>query len=83
MRSDFAVPVALALIEMPSFLSGRDFYDGNGTDYNNYPSSEHMSGRGPMGYDYDDVLRLYRSDTRKREPQFIGFDIQDDNIEVD
>lgn len=31
---------------------------------------------------FDNVLKQYRSDTRKREPQFLGFDIQDDNIEV-
>lgn len=34
-------------------------------------------------YQYDEVLHHYRSDTRKREPQFLGFDIQDDNIEID
>lgn len=32
---------------------------------------------------YEEVLSYYRSDTRKREPQFLGFDIQDDNIEID
>lgn len=34
-------------------------------------------------YQYDDIMRHYRSDIRKREPQFIGFDIDDDNIEID
>lgn len=35
-------------------------------------------------YQYnDEVLHYYRSDIRKREPQFLGFDIQDENIEID
>lgn len=32
---------------------------------------------------YEEISSYYRSDTRKREPQFLGFDIQDDNIEID
>ena len=31
---------------------------------------------------HDESFRLSRNDVRKREPQFLGFDIQDDNIEV-
>lgn len=31
----------------------------------------------------DEIFNFYRSDSRKREPQFLGFDIQDDNIEID
>jgi hypothetical protein len=37
----------------------------------------------PTVYRYDDIMHHYRSDVRKREPQFIGFDINDDNIEID
>jgi hypothetical protein len=36
----------------------------------------------PSAYPIDDVFRHYRMDTRRREPKFIGFAIQDDNIEV-
>lgn len=34
-------------------------------------------------YQYDTIMRHYRSDIRKREPQFISFDINDENIEID
>jgi hypothetical protein len=34
-------------------------------------------------YQYDSIMRHYRSDIRKREPQFISFDINDENIEID
>lgn len=33
-------------------------------------------------FEFEEVLHYYRTDVRKREPQFIGFDIQDDNLEV-
>jgi hypothetical protein len=52
----------------------------NGTSASSYPTNE----IGPMPvFVYDDIYRHYRSDIRKREPQFLGFDIQDDNIEID
>jgi hypothetical protein len=55
--------------------------DINGTKAASYASNEFI---GPMPvYVFDEVSRHYRSDIRKREPQFLGFDIQDDNIEID
>lgn len=66
-------------------VSGQGYYlDMNGTNLNSYPTSEVLSVTGQMPtYVYDEIYRQYRSDTRKREPQFLGFDIQDDNIEID
>lgn len=59
------------------------YFDANNTNYNVYPASEINSINDNMPvFVFDDVLKQYRSDTRKREPQFLGFDIQDDNIEV-
>lgn len=63
-------------------ISGQGYYlDMNGTSSSSYPANEIL---GPMPvYVYDEVYRHYRSDMRKREPQFLGFAIQDDNIEID
>lgn len=60
---------------------GGYYFDENGTNFNSYPISEIITINGPL-YQFDEVLHHYRSDIRKREPQFIGFDIQDDNLEV-
>lgn len=63
-------------------IHGQGYYlDVNGTTLNTYPTSEALNAM-PV-YVYDEVYRHYRSDIRKREPQFLGFDIQDDNIEID
>lgn len=73
--------VALSVAEV---LSQGFYIDLNGTNYNSYVSSESMTLNNNMpSYQFDEVLNHYRSDTRKREPQFLGFDIQDDNIEID
>lgn len=76
--------VIVLLTTLFSVISMQEFYlDTNGTSFIPYH---------PLGvelnlptYQYDEVLHHYRSDftTRKREPQFIGFDIEDDNIEID
>lgn len=59
------------------------YFDLNGTSTSSYPAIEILLKNDPFpAHDYNEVLRHYRSDTRKREPQFLGFDIQDDNIEV-
>lgn len=60
------------------------YFDINGTSFNSYPISEIITINGPMPVNkFDEVMNYYRSDLRKREPQFLGFDIQDDNIEID
>lgn len=63
-------------------ICGQGYYvDINGTSASSHPSGEFY---GPMPvFVYDEVYQHYRGDIRKREPQFIGFDIQDDNIEID
>lgn len=59
------------------------YFNVNGTSFSAHPMNEITPINGLMpSYEYNDVLRHYRSDTRKREPQFLGFAIQDDNIEV-
>jgi hypothetical protein len=65
-------------------IYGQGYYlDVNGST-SSYPTSEVLSVNGQMPLSvYDEVYRHYRSDVRKREPQFLGFDIQDDNIEID
>lgn len=61
-----------------------NYFEINGSNFSSYPISEIITINGPMPiYEYDDeVFRHYQSNVRKREPQFLGFDIQDDNIEV-
>lgn len=66
----------------------RHYFDNNGTSFSSYPISSYpiseiitIDGRFPLNQ-FETVMRHYRSDVRKREPQFIGFDIQDDNLEV-
>ena len=71
-------------------ISMQEYYlDVNGTSFIPY-QQQSVSQSSPLGvelnipiYQYDEVLHHYRSDIRKREPQFLGFDIQDDNIEID
>lgn len=65
------------------------FLDVNSTSFIPY-QQQSLSQSSSLGvelnipiYQYDEVLHHYRSDIRKREPQFLGFDIQDDNIEID
>lgn len=76
--------VIILLTTLFSAISMQEFYlDTNGTSFIPYqPLGVELNI--PM-YQYDEVLHHYRSDftTRKREPQFLGFDIQDDNIEID
>lgn len=63
-------------------ICGEEYYlDLNGTSSSSYRPNE-ILGPSPI-YGRDEFYRHYRSDTRKREPQFLGFDIQDDNIEID
>lgn len=57
------------------------YFDVNNTNYNVIPVSEIVAINDNM-FIFDNVMKQYRSDSRKREPQFLGFDIQDDNIEV-
>lgn len=60
------------------------FYDLD-NNYTIYPIVENRNLEGPslaMMHKDEDTMRFYRADVRKREPQFLGFDIQDDNIEV-
>lgn len=65
------------------FGQGGHYFDDNGTNFHSYPISEIITIHGDMPlYQFDGILQHYRSDMRKREPQFIGFDIQDDNLEV-
>ena len=55
----------------------------NDSNFISYPISEMIAiDRAMPLYQFDEVFHHYRSDFRKREPQFIGFDIQDDNLEV-
>lgn len=71
-------------------ISMQEYYlDVNGTSFIPY-QQQSLSQSSSLGvelnipiYQYDEVLHHYRSDIRKREPQFLGFDIQDDNIEID
>lgn len=56
------------------------YFESNETSFSSYPVSEVTSVSGP--FRSFETLNFYRSDIRKREPQFLGFDIQDDNIEV-
>jgi hypothetical protein len=77
--------VILVLTMLFSAISMQEeFYlDTNGTSFIPYqPPSLGVELNIPI-YQYDEVLHHYRSDIRKREPQFLGFDIQDDNIEID
>lgn len=66
-----------------SKVYGQNYYfDANRTSFN--PSAEDYAVNEPITvYEFDEVVNYYRSDFRKREPQFLGFDIQDDNIEID
>lgn len=59
----------------------QEYYrNSNGSAFTPYQSTIELNV--PV-YQYEDIMRHYRSDVRKREPQFIGFDINDDNIEID
>lgn len=63
-------------------INGQDFYlDINTTSVNSYRTSDFS--RKLPAYMSKDINRNYLSDFRKREPKFLGFAIQDDNIEVD
>jgi hypothetical protein len=76
--------VILVLTLLSAVSMQEEFYlDTNGTSFIPYqPPSLGVELNIPI-YQYDEVLHHYRSDIRKREPQFLGFDIQDDNIEID
>lgn len=69
--------LAISLAE----VSMQEYYlSSNGSNFTPYQPTIELNV--PV-YQYDDIMRHYRSDIRKREPQFIGFDINDDNIEID
>jgi len=73
----------LTLLAIPLWkvMGQHYFIDVNGTNYNQYISQDINHHQMPV-FEYDEVLHHYRSDIRKREPKFLGFDINDDNIEV-
>lgn len=74
----------LVLIAVVHCKSEKYFYDLD-KNYTIYPIVENRNLEGPslaMMHKDEDPMRFYRADVRKREPQFLGFDIQDDNIEV-
>lgn len=71
------------VLSIASVLGQGSYFEINGSSFSSYPISEIIAINGPMPiYEFDEVFHHYRSDFRKREPQFLGFDIQDDNIEV-
>ncbi|KAG5669730.1 hypothetical protein PVAND_000025 [Polypedilum vanderplanki] len=61
----------------------QEYYHNKNVSSNYSPYQSTIELNIPAVYQFDDVMRHYRSDIRKREPQFLGFDIQDDNIEID
>lgn len=69
--------VLIVLLAVAGCRSEGYYFDGNSTTY---VDSEGTSIIEP--FKKFESLNFYRSDIRKREPQFLGFDIQDDNIEV-
>lgn len=69
----------LVLMLSVSFTMGQNL---NFLSYRNDTSEVLSVYEPPPSLAYEQVLNFYRSDMRKREPQFLGFDIQDDNIEV-
>lgn len=84
--------VVLVLLTALRVISMQEYYlDMNGTSFIPYQpplSSSSLSSSSTLElnipiYQYDEVLHHYRSDIKKREPRFLGFDIQDDNIEID
>lgn len=75
--------VLIMIISFARAIFMQEYYsNSNGTSFISYQSIAELNM--PVYQQYtDDILRHYRSDVRKREPQFLGFDIQDDNIEID
>lgn len=75
----------LAFFLSLSYVQGHFGHVSNLT-FNTYSSANREMGSISESlhiYDYNEVLRHHKIDTRKRQPQFLGFDIQDDNIEVE
>lgn len=77
--------IFLILIAVVHCRSEGYYYYDLDKNYTIYPIVESRNLEGPslaMLQKDEDPMRFYRADVRKREPQFLGFDIQDDNIEV-
>lgn len=73
--------VLLAVVQCRS----EGYYYDTSSNYTIYPVSEIRNLDAPsltLLQKDEDPMKFYRADVRKREPQFLGFDIQDDNIEV-